>query len=141
MLLPALTFLAASVLLPADEVTYEQINKSSATQELAFDWTAQDELGNPTTAKRAEFLFREHPVPTDPDPATIIPTATAPVEGENRYLVRQIAATLPPGTYKLNVRIVNAADLVGSQSLPIYVEVVDEKKPVAPTGLRVIGQP
>lgn len=139
MLIPALTLLAA-LAFPADEIVYEKINKSSPTQKIAFNSSGLDVNGQPISLQRAEFLFRVHPAPSPLPPAIVLPTSNAPVNGNNEYLVRNVAATLPAGRYAMTVRFVGGG-LLSDESNLVYVEVVDEKKPAAPTQLRIVGQP
>jgi hypothetical protein len=136
MVLPALTLIATALLAPPQAITYEQINKSSPTETLAFDWDGLDVNGQPISLARAEFLFRVHPAPSPLPPPIVLPTAAAPSIGANAYLVRNVAKDVPLGKYALTVRAVSATGIAGDEGNILYVEVIDSKKPGVLRNLR-----
>lgn len=134
MLLPAITLLALAALPQNQE--YVVFSKTSPSQKVAFDWTGRTTDGLPATVEKAVFVFRVHPVPSPPLPATVVSTASPPKAGENEYLVKDLTGAVAPGKYTLKVQIKDTAGRFSGFSNVMFVEVIAGAGPAAPTDLK-----
>lgn len=138
MLIPALTLLVMTAL-PAQAV-YTDINKASPTQKLAYDWEGKDTAGQPISVTFTEFIFRRDPPGSPPLADIRLFTSAPPVVGANEYFVKDVARTVPLGTYKVNVRAQAIDGTFSAEGNDLFVRVIDEKKPDALKRLRVVGE-